>query len=111
MERYRERLIAYSLGNFATYYGISVEGIKGLAPVLTATLDEEGRFVEGQIHSTHQLRPAGPTPDSDQQVLQLLKSLSIQDFTTPGLRFEDDGKIVPDARSPQKRYVEGTFEN
>ena len=28
-ERYRDRLIAYSLGNFATYYGISVSGIKG----------------------------------------------------------------------------------
>ena len=30
MERYKDRLIAYSLGNFATYYGISVAGIKGL---------------------------------------------------------------------------------
>ena len=29
MEHYRDRLIAYSLGNFATYYGISVNGIKG----------------------------------------------------------------------------------
>lgn len=34
MERYKERLIAYSLGNFATYYGISVAGIKGIAPIL-----------------------------------------------------------------------------
>ena len=30
MELYRDRLIAYSLGNFATYYGISVAGPKGL---------------------------------------------------------------------------------
>ena len=29
-ERYKDRLIAYSLGNFATYYGISVAGIKGV---------------------------------------------------------------------------------
>ena len=34
IERYQERLIAYSLGNFATYYGISVDGAKGLAPIL-----------------------------------------------------------------------------
>jgi poly-gamma-glutamate capsule biosynthesis protein CapA/YwtB (metallophosphatase superfamily) len=34
MELYRDRLIAYSLGNFATYYGISVEGIRGIAPIL-----------------------------------------------------------------------------
>ena len=38
MERYKERLIAYSLGNFATYYGISVADIKGVAPILLATL-------------------------------------------------------------------------
>ena len=36
MEIYRDRLIAYSLGNFATYYGISVEGIRGIAPILLA---------------------------------------------------------------------------
>ena len=30
MERYKDRLIAYSLGNFATYYGISVDGVKGV---------------------------------------------------------------------------------
>jgi len=51
VERYKGRLIAYSLGNFATYYGISVAGIKGIAPILMATLDGEGRFVEGEIVS------------------------------------------------------------
>jgi len=52
MERYKERLIAYSLGNFATYYGISVAGIKGIAPILTVTLDGNGVFINGQITST-----------------------------------------------------------
>jgi poly-gamma-glutamate capsule biosynthesis protein CapA/YwtB (metallophosphatase superfamily) len=99
MERYKDRLIAYSLGNFATYYGISVEGIKGVAPVLLVTLDEEGRFVEGQIRSSVQIRPAGPTPDPQQQALQLIRSLSIQDFATPGIRFADDGKLLPEARA------------
>ena len=63
MENYNDRLIAYSLGNFATYYGISVEGIKGIAPILKVTLDGNGNFVEGKIHSTTQLRPAGPSFD------------------------------------------------
>jgi hypothetical protein len=110
MERYKDRLIAYSLGNFATYYGISVEGIKGLAPILIATLDEEGRFIEGQIYSTQQIRPAGPTPDPDQQVLELIRSLSIQDFTTPGITFLEDGRLLPEERNARKRYVEGTLE-
>lgn len=94
MELYRDRLIAYSLGNFATYYGISVEGIKGIAPILLTTLDQDGRFVAGQIYSTMQIRPAGPVPDPDQQALHLIRSLSIQDFTTPGIRFLDDGRLL-----------------
>ncbi len=34
MELYKNRLIAYSLGNFCTYRSVSVEGIGGLAPLL-----------------------------------------------------------------------------
>ena len=95
MERYKERLIAYSLGNFATYYGISVAGIKGIAPILTVTLDGNGEFVNGQVTSTVQLRPAGPSIDQKQRALNLLRGLSIDDFGDPGIRFMPDGKILP----------------
>jgi len=93
MERYKDRLIAYSLGNFATYYGISVTGIKGVAPILTATLDGNGVFVEGEITSTVQLRPAGPSIDKKHRALNLIRGLSIDDFGQPGLRFHPDGTI------------------
>lgn len=111
MENYNDRLIAYSLGNFATYYGISVDGNKGIAPILSATLDEQGRFIEGRIHSTIQLRPAGPAPDPAQRALKLIQSLSIQDFTTPGIEFADDGSIRPVPRTVRKLYTEGTLEH
>ncbi|MBT8077837.1 MAG: CapA family protein [Gammaproteobacteria bacterium] len=105
MERYKDRLIAYSLGNFATYYGISVEGIKGVAPILVVTLDEAGRFVEGKIHSTVQLRPAGPSIDPDNQALVLMRNLSVQDFATPGLEFRDDGRVLPAERHVRPHSV------
>ncbi len=95
MERYNDRLIAYSLGNFATYYGISVAGIKGIAPILVTTLDGDGRFVEGSIVSTIQLRPAGPSLDPEQRALKLMRGLTAEDFDTPGLRFLDDGRFEP----------------
>ncbi len=95
MERYNDRLIAYSLGNFATYYGISVAGIKGIAPILLTTLDGEGRFVEGAIVSTIQLRPAGPSIDPEQRALKLIRGLTAEDFEAPGLRFHDDGRFEP----------------
>ncbi len=98
MERYKGRLIAYSLGNFATYYGISVAGIKGVAPILTVTLDGRGSFIEGNIVSTVQIRPAGPSIDENQRAFRLIRSLSIEDFGKPGLTFLPDGKIVPAER-------------
>lgn len=98
MERYRGRLIAYSLGNFATYYGISVDGLNGIAPILVATLDGEGRFVEGRLHSTIQIRPDGPRPDPSRQAERLIRDLSLADFGDPGLRFLDDGRLLPAAR-------------
>ena len=98
MERYKERLIAYSLGNFATYYGISVAGIKGIAPILTTTLDGEGRFVEGHVVSTIQLRPAGPSIDPEDRALKLTRGLSIDDFGNPGLAFLPDGTLLPKDR-------------
>ena len=104
MERYKERLIAYSLGNFATYYGISVAGIKGIAPILTVTLDGNGRFIGGQITSTVQLRPAGPSIDEKQRALNLLRGLSIDDFGNPGLRFMPDGNILPIDRGDVPRH-------
>jgi poly-gamma-glutamate capsule biosynthesis protein CapA/YwtB (metallophosphatase superfamily) len=95
MERYKDRLIAYSLGNFATYYGISVDGVKGIAPILLTTLDGEGRFVEGEIVSTIQLRPDGPSIDEQNRALNLIRGLSIEDFGNPGLTFHPGGKISP----------------
>ncbi|MDJ0794491.1 MAG: CapA family protein [Woeseiaceae bacterium] len=105
MERYKGRLIAYSLGNFATYYGISVAGIKGIAPILNTTLDGEGRFVEGSIVSTVQLRPAGPSVDPQDRALNLMRGLSIDDFGNPGLTFLPDGALLPKDRPDVPQHL------
>ena len=104
MERYKERLIAYSLGNFATYYGISVAGVKGVAPILLTTLDGNGKFISGDIISTVQLRPAGPSVDEQRRALNLIRGLSAQDFGQSGLTFAPAGRIEaaprPDVPAP-----------
>ena len=105
MERYNDRLIAYSLGNFATYYGISVAGIKGIAPILIATLDEAGRFIEGEIVSTRQVRPAGPSLDPEGRALNMIRGLSSEDFGNPGLTFHPDGRVTPAERPPVARAI------
>lgn len=95
MENYKGRLIAYSLGNFATYYGISVAGIKGIAPILVTTLDGDGQFVEGKIISTRQIRPAGPSIDPEQRALNLMRGLTEEDFDDAGLYFDENGRFYP----------------
>ena len=94
IEYYKGRLIAYSLGNFATYYGIRVEGNRGIAPILTARLDAEGRFRGGHIDSTVQLRPDGPSIDPEGRALLLMRSLTAEAFPDGALVLEDDGNVT-----------------
>jgi hypothetical protein len=93
MELYRDRLIAYSLGNFATYYGISVEGLRGIAPILLCHLDDDGRFVSGRIESTIQLRPAGPSLDPNRTANVVVRTLTLAAFPDGTLSIADDGTL------------------
>jgi poly-gamma-glutamate capsule biosynthesis protein CapA/YwtB (metallophosphatase superfamily) len=93
MEIYNDRLIAYSLGNFATYYGISVVGEKGYAPLIVADLDGFGRFVSGRVESYIQVRPNGPQVDSRQRAMQRIAELTLLDFPNGALRFGPNGEL------------------
>ncbi|HEX5789110.1 MAG TPA: CapA family protein, partial [Woeseiaceae bacterium] len=106
MERYNDRLIAYSLGNFATHFGISINGLAGVAPILVARLDREGRFVDGQIISTVQQRPHGPVPDPAGRARRVIESLSREDFGESGLEFRADGALLPVERAPVARRTD-----
>jgi len=98
IELYRDRLIAYSLGNFATYYGVSVAGTAGLAPLLVAELEPDGRFVRGRIHSAHQIRPGGPVWDPQQRAFELIRDLTERTFGATLFEFDGDGGF---AAAPQ----------
>ena len=99
IEIHEGRLIAYSLGNFATYYGIRVTGNNGLAPLLVAELDADGTFLAGRLHSFRQRRPQGPVPDPSAEAFRLIRDLSIADFPDSAPAFLDDERIAsrPDA--------------
>lgn len=94
LELYNDRMIIYSLGNFATPYRVNLKGINGYAPVVTLTVDDKGRFVDGQIHSFIQARGIGPRKDATNSVAQHMATLSYQDFPASPLKFTNDGKIT-----------------
>lgn len=93
IELYNDRLIVYSLGNFATYQGINVAGRNGMAPIVTATLDADGRFISGRVLSNRQERPGGPRPDALFSAARLMARVTAEDFPNPGLKIRDDGAI------------------
>ena len=93
MELYRDRLIAYSLGNFCTFYGIKITGNNGLAPLLSVRLADDGRFIDGQIDSFRQQRPEGSIPDSSNAAARLIAELTQLDFPHGQLHINDSGKI------------------
>jgi poly-gamma-glutamate capsule biosynthesis protein CapA/YwtB (metallophosphatase superfamily) len=97
MEVYQDRIIAYSLGNFATYYGIRVTGDNGLAPLLVAELDAQGKFLGGSLHSFRQRRPEGPVSDTSAEAFRLIERLSREDFPESAPLFLEDGRIAPRA--------------
>ena len=96
VECYKGHLIAYSLGNFCTTYGINVAGLTGYAPVLVARIGRDGRFVEGRIHSFIQTPGMGPLPDTENKVARHMRDLSYADFPGGcGLTIADDGTLTP----------------
>jgi len=94
MELYRDRLIAYSLGTFASYRGIGVSGVLGLTCMLEARLAADGRFVGGQIHAMRQLAPGGPRLDREARVVPMVRELSIADFGEHAVKVADDGSLT-----------------
>ncbi len=95
MELYQQRLIAYSLGNFATAVGISVNGEAGFAPILKVTIDGDGRFVEGQLLSALQIRPAALVWDPEDQAGKAIRRLTQESFGTTMFEFSTDGHFRP----------------
>ena len=94
LELYRGRLIAYSLGNFATFSGVNVAGESGYAPILTVELAPDGSFAKGTVHSLRQKQPGAPGPDPQRRALRLMQRLSAQDFPDSPLRFGGAGEIA-----------------
>ena len=94
LELYRGRLIAYSLGNFATFGGMNVTRESGLAPLLTVQLESDGAFIGGSIESFRQLPFTPPALDSKRRALRLMQRLSAEDFPASPLVFGRGGSIT-----------------
>jgi poly-gamma-glutamate capsule biosynthesis protein CapA/YwtB (metallophosphatase superfamily) len=94
VEVYNNRFIAYSLGNFCTYRGISVNGVNGLAPIIKVFIDKNGNFFKAQITPTYQSYATGVKIDSQKQVISKIQELTKKDFPDSRTRIDDNGLIT-----------------
>ncbi|MBP2831602.1 CapA family protein [Aquimarina sp. U1-2] len=93
-EIYKNKFIAYSLGNFCTYSRFNLRGIKGYAPIAEISIDLEGNFIEGVLHSAKQIDEIYPFMDEKKAALREIKKLTEEDFPESKLIFKDDGSFL-----------------
>lgn len=93
MEIYNGKLIAYSLGNFATYGPFNLNAENGLSLVLEVHLAADGTFLRGKVFPVKQEKPGGPKLDSEMRVLPVLRGLSTADFRETGIVVGPQGDL------------------
>ncbi|KAA6339925.1 Capsule biosynthesis protein CapA [termite gut metagenome] len=94
IESYKNKLIAYSLGNFCTPYKINLKGNGGYAPILKVTIDKDGNFLTGRIYSATQIQGEGPHLDKAGIVIGEIRRLTLLDFPNTPLSINNEGIII-----------------
>lgn len=94
IEVYRDRFIAYSMGNFCTYRGISVSGVSGIAPIVKLFTDRDGKFLAGRIIPTLQTYGDGVRLDPQNQVIKKIQELTKKDFPESQIQIAENGFIT-----------------
>ncbi len=79
IERYRERMVAYSLGNFVGYHTLAGGGVLDESAILRVTLAPSGRLLAARWISI-KLAAGLPRPDRSDASAKLVATLSREDF-------------------------------
>lgn len=93
MEIYKGKLIAYSLGNFATYGPFNLSAENGLSLVLETHLGPDGTFLRGHAYAVKQEKPGGPKLDPEMKILPVLRGLSNADFKETAIVVGPQGEL------------------
>jgi poly-gamma-glutamate capsule biosynthesis protein CapA/YwtB (metallophosphatase superfamily) len=96
VEVYRERFIAYSMGNFNTYDRMNISGENGLAPIFKIHTDKTGKFLKAEIHPTFQQKFQPVRIDPQKRVIKIIQELTKTDFPEMNsvIEITDDGDIL-----------------
>ena len=93
MEIYHERLIVYSMGNFATYGMFNLKMENGLTAIFEINIAPDGKLIDGQLYAGKQEGKGGPTLDKSNAAIAKIRELSNVDFGKNAPKISDDGKF------------------
>ena len=90
VEVYKNKFIAYSLGNFCTYGMFSLKGNNGIAPLVQLKINSKGDFLHADVVSVKQDKINGLTLDDNHTAFKRMKALTDVDFIGHQLVFENN---------------------
>ena len=94
VEVYKDRFIAYSLGNFATYARFNLKNENGIAPIVKVYTDSQGKFYKAEVTPIIQVGEGIPVIDTEKQAIKILQNLTSEDFPEVHLYISDEGTIT-----------------
>lgn len=94
MEIYKDRLIAYSMGNFATYGMFNLKFEAGLTAIFEIKMGPDGKFLGGKLYAGKQPGRGGPVLDPTGEAIKKIRELSTADFGPNAPRIADDGTFL-----------------
>jgi hypothetical protein len=111
IEIYKNKLIAYSLGNFLTYGNMNISGVTGISVILDADIDiKTGDFLRGKLIAAEQTGYGITQYDETGEGFKLVRSLTNEDFPENEIIFTKSGgiynkKITPPSARPREEYT------
>jgi len=101
MELYRDKTIAYSLGNFMGYGGaLSIKSELKYSVILELVFNASGQQMGGKIIPLI-IGPNGiPTLDAEKNSISFIRDLSRHDFKNTAVDMDDDGNFVLNGTLP-----------
>ena len=94
VEVYKNKFIAYSLGNFCTYGMFNLKGPNGFAPLLQLKINREGNFLSAKIISIKQDKINRLQIDPTFAAFKRMKYLTDLDFKNHNLVFSNNSEIT-----------------
>ena len=90
IDLYKNRFIAYSLGNFATYGQFNISGVYGISPIIKVFVNNKGEFQNGIIYPVKLIERGIPVIDKENSVIKKIIELTKANVK---LIIKDDGTI------------------